>query len=102
MSCIRFLCVQAAVAEVDTMANSWVERLRNLGRSRQAAADLLRRIGSKPPTTNAEAFSFWVVSQRRGVHGLKSVCARHGAALRRVCPHCSRIKNVLHAWLGMP
>ena len=56
--------MQATASEVEGMANGWVERLRSLGQSRQAAAELLRRVGERPPSGEHEKLSFWVVSWR--------------------------------------
>ena len=44
------------------MADGWAERLRSLGQSRQAAAELLRRVGERPPSAEYEKLSFGVVS----------------------------------------
>lgn len=52
--------MQRVVTEVQGMAGEWVERLRTLGR--QAAAELLRRVGDRPAASEAEKMSFWVVS----------------------------------------
>jgi Lon protease-like protein/tetratricopeptide (TPR) repeat protein len=48
--------------EVESMADTWVGRVRALSQSRRGAADLLRRFGSKPPEDDLERLSFWVVS----------------------------------------
>lgn len=53
--------LQEVWKEVEDMADTWVRRVRALGQSRRAAADLLRRVGEKPSAGNVEQLSFWVV-----------------------------------------
>jgi Lon protease-like protein len=54
--------LQEISRRVEEMADTWVSRVRTLGQSRRAAADLLRRVGEKPLAGNVEQLSFWVVS----------------------------------------
>jgi Lon protease-like protein len=62
--------------EVEVMADAWMSRMRRLGQSRRAAAELLRRVEPKPPsmpssgsgvggastTRDQEKLSFWVAN----------------------------------------
>ncbi len=55
--------------EVEIMADAWMGRMRRLGQSRRAAAELLRRVEPKPATPSRvgenrdqEKLSFWVAN----------------------------------------
>ena len=53
--------LDAIASEVESMADAWVTRMRALGESRRAAAELLRRVEPKPAQcTDKERLSFWV------------------------------------------
>ena len=54
--------LEALSTEVESMADAWVGRMRCLGQSRRAAAELLRRMEPKPGCRDKERLSFWVVS----------------------------------------
>lgn len=57
--------LEALATEVESMADGWVGRMRTLGQSRRAAAELLRRVEPKPTCRDKERLSFWVVSFRK-------------------------------------
>lgn len=56
--------LERVAVEVEGMADAWMGRVRALGQSRRAAAELLRRMESKPADGGAdkERFSFWVAN----------------------------------------
>lgn len=54
--------LEALATEVESMADGWVGRMRTLGQSRRAAAELLRRVEPKPACRDKERLSFWVAN----------------------------------------
>ena len=54
----------AVAADVERMADVWVGKMRTLGQSRRAAAELLRRVEGKPACQSREKLSFWVVGSK--------------------------------------
>jgi Lon protease-like protein/tetratricopeptide (TPR) repeat protein len=56
--------LERVAVEVEGMADAWMGRVRALGQSRRAAAELLRRVEPKPADAAAdrERFSFWVAN----------------------------------------
>jgi Lon protease-like protein len=61
--------LDAALAVVGGAADAWVARLRALGHSRAAVAELLRRVGERPCAGAPEALSFWVAALALGDGG---------------------------------
>ncbi|KAL4424242.1 hypothetical protein ABPG75_001543 [Micractinium tetrahymenae] len=49
-------------AEVEGLADAWVERLRAMAQTRRGVAELLVRAGDKPAGAGPEALSFWVAN----------------------------------------
>lgn len=52
--------LQAVAAEVEGLADAWLQRLRTLSRGHRGIADLVLRAGAKPASHDVEALSFWV------------------------------------------
>jgi hypothetical protein len=87
----------ALAGEVETMAGTWVDRLRSLGQSRQAAAELLRRVGDRPASDDAEKLSFWVVSVlAKGAASSNQACHFMGFSVSPASAPCtsSRLRTL--------
>ena len=61
-----------AASAVEALAESWVGRLRALAQTRRGVAHLLARVGDRPPASDPEGLSFWVVSAGPGVVSIDS------------------------------